>query len=79
MRGRCRLKDWRRHREATFVWPPIGTPTAVTPATILSDSAEGPHALGEAISSDPTHHVPDWYDLSMPVQHVGQAASESLN
>jgi hypothetical protein len=48
--------------------------TSVTPVTILSDGAEGPRALGEAASLGPTHHVLDWFHLSMRVQHVAQAA-----
>jgi hypothetical protein len=48
--------------------------TVVTPVTILSDGAEGPRALGEAASPGPTHHVLDWFHLSMRVQHVDQAA-----
>ena len=48
--------------------------TAVTPVTILSDGAEGPRALGEAASLGPTHHVLDWFHLSMRIQHVAQAA-----
>jgi hypothetical protein len=47
--------------------------TAVTPATILSDGAEGPRALGEAASPGPTRHVLDWFHLSMRIQHVDQA------
>jgi hypothetical protein len=47
--------------------------TAVTPATILSDGAEGPRALGEAASPGPTRHVLDWFHLSMRIQHVNQA------
>jgi hypothetical protein len=48
--------------------------TTVTPVTVLSDGAEGPRALGEAASPGPTHHVLDWFHLSMRVQHVAQAA-----
>jgi len=48
--------------------------TAATPATILSDGAEGPRALGEAASPCPTHHVLDWFLLSMRIQDVDQAA-----
>jgi len=47
--------------------------TAITPVTILSDGAEGPRALGEAASPGPTHHVLDWFHLSMRIQHVDQA------
>ena len=48
--------------------------TAVTPVTdIPSDGAEGPRALGEAASPGPTHHVLDWFHLSMRTQHVDQA------
>jgi hypothetical protein len=46
--------------------------TAATPATILSDGAEGPRALGEAASPGPTYHVLDWFYLSMRIQHVDQ-------
>jgi len=42
--------------------------------TVLSDGAEGPRALGEAASPGPTHHVLDWFHLSMRIQHVDQAA-----
>jgi transposase len=51
--------------------------TAVTAVTILSDGAGGPRALGEAASPGPTHHVLDWFHLSMRVQHVDQAAKSS--
>jgi hypothetical protein len=47
--------------------------TAATPATILSDGAEGPRALGEAASPGPTRHVLDWFHLSMRIQHINQA------
>jgi hypothetical protein len=47
--------------------------TAFTPVTILSDGAEGPRALGEAASLGPTHHVLDWFHLSMQIQHIDQA------
>jgi hypothetical protein len=43
-----------------------------TPVTILSDGAEGPRSLGEAASVGPTHHVLDWFHLSMRIQHVTQ-------
>ena len=45
-----------------------------TPATILSDGAEGPRALGEAACIGPTSHVLDWFHLAMRIQHVAQAA-----
>jgi hypothetical protein len=48
--------------------------TAVTLVTVLSDGAEGPRALGEAASPGPTHHVLDWFHLSMRIQHVDQVA-----
>ena len=48
--------------------------TAATPVTILSDGVDGPRSLGEAASPGPTHHVLDWFHLSMRVQHVAQAA-----
>jgi hypothetical protein len=47
--------------------------TSRTPVTILSDGADGPRALGEAASVDPTHHVLDWFHLAMRIQHVAQA------
>jgi hypothetical protein len=47
--------------------------TSRTPATILSDGADGPRSLGEAASIGPTHHVLDWFHLSMRIQHVAQA------
>ena len=46
--------------------------TAHTPITVLTDGAEGPRSLGEAASPGPTHHVLDWFHLSMRVQHVAQ-------
>jgi hypothetical protein len=48
--------------------------TPATPATILSDGADGPRSLGEAASVGPTRHVLDWFHLSMRIQHVAQAA-----
>jgi hypothetical protein len=48
--------------------------TPTTPITILSDGAEGPRSLGEAASLGPTHHVLDWFHLSMRIQHVAQTA-----
>ena len=48
--------------------------TPATPITILSDGADGPRSLGEAASVGPTHHVLDWFHLSMRIQHVAQAA-----
>jgi hypothetical protein len=39
--------------------------TPTTPVTILSDGADGPRSLGEAASPGPTHHVLDWFHLSM--------------
>jgi pimeloyl-ACP methyl ester carboxylesterase len=48
--------------------------TPTTPVTILSDGAEGPRSLGEAASLGPTHHVLDWFHLSMRIQHAAQAA-----
>jgi hypothetical protein len=49
--------------------------TPTTPVTILSDGAEGPRSLGEAACVGPTHHVLDWFHLSMRIQHVARAAS----
>src|SRR3984885_7501502 len=46
--------------------------TSRTPVTILSDGAEGPRSLGEVGSVGPTHHVLDWFHLSMRIQHVAQ-------
>ena len=48
--------------------------TPGTPVTILSDGAEGPRSLGEAACVGPTHHVRDWFHLSMRIQHVAPAA-----
>jgi hypothetical protein len=48
--------------------------TPRTPVTILSDGAEGPRSLGEAAGIGPTHHVLDWFHLSMRIQHVNQVA-----
>ena len=46
--------------------------TPNVPITILSDGADGPRNLGEAASTGPTHHVLDWFHLSMRIQHVAQ-------
>jgi hypothetical protein len=46
--------------------------TPNTPVTILSDGADGPRHLGEVASAGPTHHVLDWFHLSMRIQHVAQ-------
>lgn len=46
--------------------------TSRTPVTILSDGADGPRSLGEAGSVGRTHHVLDWFHLSMRIQHVAQ-------
>jgi hypothetical protein len=46
--------------------------TPDVPITILSDGADGPRNLGEAASTGPTHHVLDWFHLSMRIQHVAQ-------
>src|SRR5271168_5059410 len=46
------------------------TPAALV--TILSDGADGPRSLGESASIGPTHHVLDWFHLSMRIQHVAQ-------
>jgi hypothetical protein len=48
--------------------------TPATPVTVLSDGADGPRSLGEAASVGPTHHVLDWFHLSMRIQHAAQAA-----
>jgi hypothetical protein len=48
--------------------------SSTTPATILSDGADGPRSLGEAASPGPTHHVLDWFHLAMRIQHPAQAA-----
>ena len=53
--------------------------TPATPVTILSDGADGPRSLGEAASVGPTHHVLDWFHLSMRIQHVAQAAKSRRN
>jgi hypothetical protein len=53
--------------------------TPATPVTILSDGADGPRSLGEAASVGPTHHVLDWFHLSMRIQHVAQAAKSWPN
>jgi hypothetical protein len=47
--------------------------TPQTLITILSDGADGPRSLGEEASIGPTHHVLDWFHLSMRIQHVAQA------
>jgi hypothetical protein len=46
--------------------------------TVLSDSADGPRSLGEAASVGPTHHVLDWFHLSMRIQHMAQAVKPSF-
>lgn len=46
--------------------------TSRTPVTILSDGADAPRSLGEAASVGATHHVLDWFHLSMRIQHVAQ-------
>jgi hypothetical protein len=48
--------------------------TRATPITTLSDGADGPRSLGESACVGPTHHVLDWFHLSMRIQHVAQAA-----
>ena len=48
--------------------------TPSTPATILSDGADGPRALGEAACVGPTSHVLDWFHLAMRIHHAAQAA-----
>jgi len=49
--------------------------TPATLITILSDGADGPRSLGKSASVGPTHHVLDWFHLSMRIQHVAQAAT----
>ncbi|WP_158933233.1 hypothetical protein [Acidisphaera sp. S103] len=49
--------------------------TPTTPATILSDGADGPRSPGEAASPDPTHRVIDWFHLAMRVQHLPHTAT----
>ena len=46
--------------------------TPQTPATVLSDGAVGPRALGEAACTGPVRHVLDWFHLAMRIQHVAQ-------
>jgi hypothetical protein len=53
--------------------------TASTLITVLSDGADGPRSLGESASVGPTHHVLDWFHLSMRIQHVAQAAKSWPN
>src|SRR3984957_8630388 len=53
--------------------------TPATLITVLSDGADGPRSLGEAASVGPTHHVLDWFHLSMRIQHVAQAAKSWPN
>jgi uncharacterized protein YukE len=48
--------------------------TSATPATILSDGADGPQSRGEAASPGPTHHVLDRFHRAMRIQHTAQAA-----
>jgi hypothetical protein len=53
--------------------------TPATLITVLSDGADGPRSLGESASVGPTHHVLDWFHLSMRIQHVAQAAKSWPN
>jgi hypothetical protein len=48
--------------------------TPATPITILSDGADGPRLLGESACVGPTHHVLDWFHLSMRIKHDARAA-----
>lgn len=48
--------------------------TPTTPVTVSSDGAEGPRFLGATASRGPTHHVLDWFHLSMPIQHLARTA-----
>jgi hypothetical protein len=63
----------RQHRRLRGVLHRLGAAPG-TPATILSDGAEGPRSLGEAACVGPARHVPDWFHLAMRVHHVAQAA-----
>jgi hypothetical protein len=47
--------------------------TPATLVTILGDGADGPRSLGESASVGSTHHLLDWFHLSMRIQHVAQA------
>jgi hypothetical protein len=49
--------------------------TPATLVTVLSDGADGPRSLGESASVGPTHHVLDWFHLSMRIQHIAQAST----
>jgi hypothetical protein len=42
--------------------------------TILSDGAEGPRSLGEAVSLCPVRHELDWFHLSIRIQHAAQSS-----
>ena len=48
--------------------------TSKMAATILSDGAEGPRSLGEAVSLGPVRHVLDWFHLSIRIQHAAQSS-----
>ena len=61
----------RQVQQLGYVLHDLGA-TSRTPVTILSDGAEGPRSLGEAASFGATHHVLDWFHLSMRIQHVAQ-------
>ena len=63
----------RQRQQLSGVLRDLGA-TPATPVTVLSDGAEGPRFLGESASPGPTHHVLDWFHLSMRVQHVTQTA-----
>ncbi len=68
-----RVEADRQRQQLSGVLRNLGA-TPVTPVTVLSDGAEGPWLLGESASPSPTHHVLDWFHLSMRVQHVTQTA-----
>ncbi len=41
--------------------------TPATLITVLSDGADGPRSLGESAGVGPTHHVLDWFHVSMRI------------
>jgi hypothetical protein len=63
----------RRQRRLRGLLHRLGA-TPRTPATIPSDGADGPRALGEAACAGPTRHVLDCFHLAMRIRHVAQAA-----
>jgi hypothetical protein len=62
-----------QHTQLNGVLSGLGM-TADTEVTILSDGADGPRSLGEAVSTGTVFHVLDWFHLAMRIQHAAQCA-----